>query len=126
MIFRLIASVFHLLAVVVRREAEIDSLKERMEKVEKELRVQKEKGREAHRSLMVLEIQRESDKDRIAALEKSFAERREFDSEIRDTQNRHLTALTRHLESHAKQLDILDNKVSIPFSQIPPINPTDN
>ena len=109
MVFRLIGIVLEVLWAIAKREVEIDSLKERATKAEKELKVQSAKNREMHERVRTLEILRETDKNQLASLEKSLATRREFDLERvqspekrRDAQGERITRLEVLIEPDKK------------------------
>ena len=77
MVFRLIGIVLEVLWAIAKREVEINSLKKRADKTEEQLKTRSEKVRELQISVALLESRRESDVERIKALEAQ----RDFHSE---------------------------------------------
>ena len=69
MVFRFIGVVLELLWAIAKREAEIESLKRREDKLEEKLKTLSEKVRELQISVALLEAKRDSDSERIKALE---------------------------------------------------------
>ena len=125
MIFRVIIEVLGLITAILRREAALDALEKRAQKSEKASKVLSDKNEDLRSRLFRLELQCDSDKDRVASLQKTLDLRTDSEREVRGIQNEHIAAQNKRIDALSRQIQILEGKLSLQVPK-PSFNPTDN